>query len=82
MELCKNYRGQFRVKIRVISHVRFGNELGSFGGRLGLQRRRRKAGNRSFIPLHPLLHPERRLVLGLHKGSDEEPEETDGLGQE
>ncbi|MQL72353.1 hypothetical protein Taro_004669 [Colocasia esculenta] len=37
----------------------------SFG--LGLQRRRRKAGNRSFILLHPLLHPERRLVLDLHK---------------
>ncbi|MQL98915.1 hypothetical protein Taro_031631 [Colocasia esculenta] len=60
----------------------FGNELGLFGGGLGLQKRRRKAGNRSFIPLHPVLRPECRLVLDLHKGSDEEPVESDGAGQE
>ncbi|MQL68500.1 hypothetical protein Taro_000768 [Colocasia esculenta] len=46
----------------------FSNKLGSFGGRLGHQRRRREAGNRSFIPLHPLLCRERQPVLDLHKG--------------
>ncbi|MQL77434.1 hypothetical protein Taro_009837 [Colocasia esculenta] len=46
----------------------FNNELGSFGGRLELLRRRRKAGNPELHPLHPLLRPERRLVLDLHKG--------------
>ncbi|MQM11706.1 hypothetical protein Taro_044615 [Colocasia esculenta] len=30
--------------------------------------RRRKAGNPELHPLHPLLHPERRLDLDLHKG--------------
>ncbi|MQL70569.1 hypothetical protein Taro_002880 [Colocasia esculenta] len=52
------------------------------GERLELLRRRRKARNPELHPLHPLLHPERRLVLDLHKGSDEEPEESDGVGQE
>ncbi|MQL70957.1 hypothetical protein Taro_003267 [Colocasia esculenta] len=37
----------------------------SFGGRLELLRRRRKAGNPE---LHPLLRLERQLVLDLHKG--------------
>ncbi|MQL83255.1 hypothetical protein Taro_015728 [Colocasia esculenta] len=50
------------------SWERFNNELGSFGGRLELLRRRRKAGNPELHPLHPLLRPERRLVLDLHKG--------------
>ncbi|MQM00744.1 hypothetical protein Taro_033487 [Colocasia esculenta] len=39
----------------------FNNELGSFGGRIELLRRRRKVGNPEFHPLHPLLHSERRL---------------------
>ncbi|MQM16774.1 hypothetical protein Taro_049735, partial [Colocasia esculenta] len=62
--------------------LEFNNELGSFGGRLELLRRRRKAGNLELHPLHPLLHPERQLDLDLHKGSDEEPVESDGIGQE
>ncbi|MQL81440.1 hypothetical protein Taro_013910, partial [Colocasia esculenta] len=46
---------------------RFNNELRSFGGRLELLRSRRKAGNPELHPLHPLLRPEHRLFLDLHK---------------
>ncbi|MQM14701.1 hypothetical protein Taro_047634 [Colocasia esculenta] len=49
------------------TELMFNNELRSSGGRLELLRRRRKAGNPELHPLHPLLRPERRLVLDLHK---------------
>ncbi|MQL83910.1 hypothetical protein Taro_016404 [Colocasia esculenta] len=61
---------------------KFNNELESFGGRLELLGSRRKAGNPELHPLHLLLHPEHQLVLDLRKGSDEEPVESDGTGQE
>ncbi|MQL72160.1 hypothetical protein Taro_004494 [Colocasia esculenta] len=50
----------------------FNDTFDPFGGfvrsKLELLRRRRKARNPELHPLHPLLHPERRLVLDLHKG--------------
>ncbi|MQL91262.1 hypothetical protein Taro_023872 [Colocasia esculenta] len=60
---------KFVMGLKPSLRSRFNNELGSFGGRLELLRRWRKAGNPELDPLPPLLCPERRLVLDLPKGT-------------